>query len=242
MTTTLTYQQDQRGKAIKLLADSQFFRGAAPTDLERILDGAFERRVPKGAFFFQQGDPAENLYLLRKGGIKLTQLSADGEQIILRYVGPGQMFGGIAMLGETIYPASAEASEASTALVWHGDMMRQVMIDVPTVALNALEHLAKRVQDLQDRLREMTTERVEQRIARALLRLAAQAGKRTDKGVELPMPISRQDLADLTGTSLYTVSRTLSRWEQDGLMQTRNRHIVLLQPHGLVKIADDLSE
>jgi CRP-like cAMP-binding protein len=91
-------------------------------------------------------------------------------------------------------------------------------------------------------MREMATERVERRVARALLRLAREAGKRTEAGIEIAMPLSRQDVAEMTGTTLYTVSRLLSAWEQDGLVETGRQRVVIKQAHALVKIAEDLPD
>jgi CRP-like cAMP-binding protein len=103
-----------------------------------------------------------------------------------------------------------------------------------------LQILSGRVKEFQDRIRELSTERVERRIARALLRLAHQIGKKVPQGVYLDLPISRQDLAEMTGTTLYTVSRTLSKWETMGLITAGREHIIIHTPHGLVCIAEDL--
>jgi CRP-like cAMP-binding protein len=103
-----------------------------------------------------------------------------------------------------------------------------------------LRLVADRFHDLQDRYRELATERVERRVARALLRLARQAGKRTDEGVLLDLPLSRQDLGEMTGTTLYTVSRILSGWEQNGLILSGRERIIIRRPHELVIIAEDL--
>jgi CRP-like cAMP-binding protein len=94
---------------------------------------------------------------------------------------------------------------------------------------------------VQERLRELATERVEQRVARTLLRLARQVGRKVEGGVLIDMPLSRQDLAEMTGTTLYTVSRILSQWEQQHLVETGRERILIRQPHGLVAIAEDLS-
>lgn len=119
-------------------------------------------------------------------------------------------------------------------------MMSRLMEEMPRIALNALNHVATRIQDLQGRVRELTTERTEQRIARALMRLMDQAGEPTEQGIKITMPLSRQDIAELTGTTLYTVSRTLSRWERDGLVESGRERIMIRSPHRLAKIADGL--
>jgi CRP-like cAMP-binding protein len=114
------------------------------------------------------------------------------------------------------------------------------MEDSSTLALNGLRMVAQRFRDLQRRYKELATERVERRVARTLLRLTRQTGKRTAEGVLLDLPLSRQDLGELTGTTLYTVSRILSRWEQEGLIITGRERVTVRKPHGLVSIAEDL--
>ncbi len=109
------------------------------------------------------------------------------------------------------------------------------------MAVNALRFLAGRLHELQDRYRELATERVERRVARAVLRLARQAGRKTDAGILIDLPLSRQDLAEMTGTTLYTVSRILSSWESAGLVEVGRERVVIKRGHGLVSIAEDLS-
>ena len=123
---------------------------------------------------------------------------------------------------------------------WDYESSIRLMERYPQISLNGLRLVASRFRELQDRYRELSTERVEQRVARALMRLARQAGKRTDEGVLLDLPLSRQDLGEMTGTTLYTVSRIMSRWEQYGLVVTGRERIVIRNPHGLVIIAEDL--
>ncbi|MER3457798.1 MAG: hypothetical protein C4309_03385 [Chloroflexota bacterium] len=118
--------------------------------------------------------------------------------------------------------------------------MVRLMERTPRLAFNALRLLAGRVQELQDRVRELATERVERRVARTLLRLARQAGRKVENGVLIDLPLSRQDLAEMTGTTLFTVSRVLSRWEQQGLVEAGRERVLIRFPHGLVRIAEDL--
>jgi CRP-like cAMP-binding protein len=108
------------------------------------------------------------------------------------------------------------------------------------LALNTIRTMADHVRETQDLFRQLATERVEQRLARALLRLARQMGRKTDQGVLIDFPLSRQDLAEMSGTTLYTASRVLSQWEKDGLVLSGRERVVVLHPHGLVAIAEDL--
>ncbi len=103
-----------------------------------------------------------------------------------------------------------------------------------------MRHMSARMQEMQDRVRELSTERVERRIANTLLRLANQTGVKSPAGVLINVALTRQDIAEMTGTTLYTVSRTLSRWEQEGIIESRRERVIIRSPHGLVMIAEDL--
>jgi CRP-like cAMP-binding protein len=116
------------------------------------------------------------------------------------------------------------------------------MEQYPRLAINSINILSQRIQEFQDRLREMATERVERRIARTLLRLASQTGRKTEQGILIDLSLTRQDLAEMTGTTLYTVSRTLSQWEKDGLVKSQREQVMILAPHRLVVLAEDMGK
>lgn len=225
---------------LELLARSPLFRGASKEALEAALESARVSRVPKGIYLFHQGEKAETFYVLIEGRVRLSQLTAEGHQVIIHFMGPGDGMGIIVALSNTTYPLSAEAVSDVVALKWDYESSIRIMERYPHVSLNGLRLIAVRFRELQDRYCELATERVEQRVARALVRLTRQVGKRTDEGVLIDLPLSRQDLGEMTGTTLYTVSRIMSRWEQAGLVATGRERIVIRNPHGLVIIAEDL--
>jgi CRP-like cAMP-binding protein len=109
----------------------------------------------------------------------------------------------------------------------------------PALAVNTLQTVGSRLQESHARVVEMSTQQVEQRVAHALLRLARQSGRKVEGGVEIDFPISRQDIAQMTGTTLHTVSRTLSGWEQRGLIESGRQRIVLREPHKLLVLAEE---
>lgn len=229
-------------KLLDLLARSPLFRGAGPDELEAALQAARHCEVQRGGFFFHQGEPAESFYVIVEGRVRLTQLNPEGHQVIIHLMGPGDGMGIIVALSNMTYPLSAEAMADCEALRWDYESTVQLMKQHPSLALNGLRLVGSRFQELQDRYLELATERVERRVARALLRLARQTGKRVERGVLLDLPLTRQDLGEMTGTTLYTVSRILSGWEQQGLIETGRERIVICRPHGLVTIAEDLPE
>jgi CRP-like cAMP-binding protein len=152
------------------------------------------------------------------------------------------MFAGIAVLGAGKgYPVNAEALEDSSALAWEGKDLRELAKRYPALNFEIMNTMRSHIEEMHSRYRELSTERVEQRVARSLLRLTMQMGKKLeDGGVE--MTLSRQDLAEMSGTTMFSVSRILSDWERQGLIEAGRERVVIRQPHGLVKIADDLTK
>jgi len=177
-----------------------------------------------------------------KGRVKIGRITPEGHQIVVRYAGAGDLFGCVPLYGGTEYPATGEAVTASEALYWNRMTMDRLMGCYPPIALNALELLGQELSDIRSRYQELVTEKVERRVARALLRLINQSSRKVDAGILIDFPLSRQDLAEITGTTLHTVSRILSAWEQRGIVTSGRRKIVITRPRALVSIAEDLSE
>lgn len=193
-----------------------------------------------GDYIFFEGDPAHRLYIVQAGEVKLVKHSAGGQDVILQVFGAGQVFGGIAFLVGKRYPASAQAQTDATILSISSETFEQIVHRYPEVALTVIRVLGTRLMDTQEQVRQLVAERVERRLARILLRLADQVGVPAERGVRIDMPITRQDLADMTGTTLETVSRTISRWRREGIVDAGREEVVITHPHGLVLIAEDL--
>lgn len=209
------------------------FHGLTGCDITTFLATARPRTISEGSVFFRQGDQATHCHLLLSGEVKLTQCGLDGDQVVIRFVGTGEMFGWAGVMGTRDYPATAEAITACQALLWDGDAIRRGMLAMPQLAVNALELVGGRLRETQDRLRELATERVERRVARALLRLMTQSGVPAAAGIEVGFPLSRQDLAEAVGATLHTVSRILAGWEQRGIVGGGRRRLVIIDPRAL---------
>jgi CRP-like cAMP-binding protein len=227
---------------VELLRNSSIFRGLNDAELDVVLRASHPSRLENGAYFFMAEEPAERAYVLVTGKIKLVQVTADGQQIILGYLVPGRVYGIIASLKKVTYPVSAQAVGHCQALYWDQDTLNHLMERYPLIALNAMRIMAGQIREFQNTVRDLSTKRVEQRIARAILRLARESGRKVDSGVLIDLPLSRQDLAEMTGTTLYTVSRVLTEWESKGLVQSKRQQVTILIPHGLVQIAEDLPQ
>ena len=221
-----------------LLASSPLLKGLTPGQFRAVAAAARHRVVEPRGLFFRQGDPAAHIYVLLTGEVKLAELHPDGHEVIHRMIWPGEVFGGIAAWGDSTYPVSAEAMLKTEAFTWEGPTMMRLLERYPAIALNTLHLMIARVHELQNRVTELTMERVEQRLARAFRRLAAHAGRRVDRGTLIDLPLSRQDVAELTGTTLYTASRIISHWEALGVVEAGRERVLILKPDRLDAIAE----
>lgn len=225
-----------------LRTDVPLFDGLSEEGLAAAVGLARRDKRAKDDTLFAEGDPAEAFYLILADRVKVSQTTPHGQQVIIRYLGPREIAGCVAVCGGVPYPATATAVEDTWLLTWSRPRIAELAARHPTIALNAMRIMGGRAVEMQERLKEMQTERVERRIAHTLGRLVVQAGRRTPEGIEVDFPITRQDLAEMTGTTLHTVSRTLSKWEAAGIVASQRQKVVILRPHALVAIAEDLPE
>lgn len=217
-----------------------FFHDLDESALTMIEQTAQTCLINRHAFFFHQDDPATHFYLLLEGSVRLMQVTATGEQVILRFVGPQDGIGIIAALEQATYPLAAQAVHDCVALAWDHSTLSQLIERYPVLALRALRLVAGHLVELQTQYRELATERVERRVAHALVRLGQQIGRKVEGGVLIDIPLSRQDVAEMTGTNLYHVSRIVSKWEKQGLLESRRERLLIREPQRLVVIAEDM--
>jgi CRP-like cAMP-binding protein len=225
-----------------LVAHLPLFSGFSATDLDSILAEARSIRVPRNTAVFEQGEAAHSFFVLLHGHVRASKVTPTGEQVVVRYVAAGETFGVATAIGLQLYPATATAVDDSVVLAWPSAMWPRLVAQFPTLATNTLQTVGARLQETHTRVVEMSTQHVEQRIAHALLRLVKQSGKKVDHGVEIDFPISRQDIAQMTGTTLHTVSRTLSAWEARGLVESSRQKIIVREPHKLFVLAEQTPE
>lgn len=221
-----------------LVADLPPFAGIDRKDLEDLLSHATSARYEKGHYIFEQDQDANAFFLLLDGHVRVVKVTPHGEQVIARYISSGELFGIAQAIGRETYPANAVAAVDCVALSWPDKIWQQTVERYPTFATNAYTMLGTRLQDAQNRIVEMATERVEQRVASALLKLANQTGRKTEEGILIDFPISRQDISEMTGTTLHTVSRLLSSWEQQGLVKSGRQKITVTEGHSLLLLAN----
>jgi len=221
-----------------LVANLPMFAGLTSAEQDELLSEARSIRYPKGTAVFDQGTDADRFFLLLHGHLRVEKTTAQGQQSVVRYVSAGELFGVALAMNMTRYPATAVAAVDSIALAWPSSSWHRLIAKYPSLASSALQTVGSRLQDTQARAIEISTEQVEQRVAHALLRLAKQAGRKVEAGIEIDFPISRQDVAEMTGTTLHTVSRILSAWESQGLVEGGRQRIVLRDPRKLHALAE----
>jgi len=221
-----------------LITDLPMFAGVGGDRLDEILIEAKSLRYAKGTNVFEQDAPATSFFILLDGHLRVAKLTPAGQQVVVRFVAPGEIFGVAKAIGRTTYPATATAVVDSVALVWPSAAWPRLIEKNPALATNALQTVGSRLQEAHTRVVEMSTEQVERRVAHALLRLAKQAGRKVEEGVRIDFPISRQDVAEMTGTTLHTVSRILSAWEAQGWVEGGRQKIVIREAHKLFVLAE----
>ena len=219
------------------VARSRMFDGLTDDERRQWLGKAERREVRRGQAVARQGEPARALVLIETGFLKLLQLTAEGRQLIVRFVGPCEPFGGVVILHDAPYPVTALALEATRLLRWSREALEPLLTAFPQVRLNLAREMADHMNDALTRVRELTTERVGQRLAHTLLRLMRQCGRPTPEGVLIAYTLTRQELAELVGTTLYTVSRTMSQWQAGGVLRCSRRQLLVRSPRRLEALA-----
>jgi len=223
-----------------LLASLDIFKDFGSDDLDAIVGEARIQRIEKDAHLFEEGADAHSFYVVVHGHLRVVKLTLGGDQVVMRYIAAGEICGVASAMGRTTYPATSIAAVDSIVLAWPSSSWERLAKTYPALASAVLSTIGSRLQDAHSRVIEMSTQQVEGRIAHALLRLVQQAGRKVEDGVEIDFPISRLEVAQMTGSTLHTVSRILSNWEGRGLVSGGRQRIVLRDPHRLLLIAESV--
>lgn len=221
---------------------AELFQGLSEQQLASVAARFKRATYDQDEIILLQGAPAEAFYLVGEGKVKVVQTSVEGLEVLLHVFEPGGVIGALPTVGEDTYPATAITLEPATIFYIMADDFDQLLLEHPRVGRNLLKFATRMLQSAHQRLREMATERVERRIARTLARLVRQLGEEREGEIKIDAPLSRQDLADMSGTTLYTVSRTLKSWERQGLLRAGRKQLTILRPHDLITIAEDLPD
>ncbi len=222
-----------------LIAALPQFKGLSPHDLDLVLEHARSSRYAKDAPVFEQGSDAHSFFLLLDGHIRVVRATPEGHQVVVRYINKGELFGIAMAMGLSAYPATAVAAVDCVVLAWPNREWPVLSSKVPAFGASAYQTIGTRLQETHEKVEALATAQVEQRVASTVLRLVSQSGRKTDRGIEIDFPITRQDIAEMTGTTLHTVSRILSAWEAEGLVEGGRQKVIVTDPHALMLIAEN---
>lgn len=222
---------------VVLMCASALFTGLSQQECLEIASCARARLFARDELLFMQGQPVRHLVLIQTGSVKLTQLSPNGNEVILWMNGSGDAVGVAADAGTCNHTCSARAMEKCRALVWEYNRLQALLAEYPVIRKNISQILSNRLRELEERFREVATEKVAKRVSLTLLRLLKQVGKQSQGGIEVSL--SREELAQMTGTTLFTISRLLSKWGEEGFVVPRREAVVVRDARRLGQVSDE---
>jgi len=209
------------------------FSSLSESDMEEISSLVTTETFGKKETVFSEGAPSEWFYAVYEGKIKITKLSVEGKEIILELIKPGELFGAVAVLKGFPYPANAVAMEDSSILKISRKNMMLILDMFPSLMFNLIQSLGDRMRDSHETTKNIALEKVGSRIAALLLKLCEQMGTKTQEGLELNIKLTKQDIAEMVGTTVETSIRTMSRFKKEGLIKEEAGKVVILDPDGL---------
>lgn len=221
-----------------LLANLPPFRKLTRGEIQKILGAANTRRLDEGVSLFDEGMQANRFFLLLDGHVRVVKITPGGDQVIAMHIASGQLFGIAVALGKPEYPATAIAARECLILEWPNHLWPHFAASYDGFATETYKAIGNRLDEVNKRVIEMATQQVEQRVASVLLRLINQAGKEAPDGIEIDFPITRQNISEMAGTTLHTVSRLLSAWEKRGIVASKRSKVTVTMPHQLVLLSE----
>ncbi|NLU36102.1 MAG: Crp/Fnr family transcriptional regulator [Clostridiales bacterium] len=218
---------------LKFLRKIPYFSNIDDHELQAIADIMIERSYDKGRVLFMEGEFGEAVHFVIEGRVKIYKTSENGKEHILYIAGPGDIFAEVILFNEVNYPATAEVMEKSRIGKIRNEDLEQVLKAHPSMAVAIIKVLNKRLIDAQQRVKSLALDNTHGRTARMLMKLAMEHGVKTEKGVELELSISRQELANMVGTTRETVTRVLMAFKKYNLIEIERNTIRIPQPEKL---------
>jgi CRP/FNR family transcriptional regulator, nitrogen oxide reductase regulator len=223
--------------ADELLRTTPIFGRLTAGDRQAIARVAAVRTYPKGETIFEQESASDAFYAITSGRVKIFKMMPNGKDLILEVFGPGDPLGAVAAYMDRPFPASAVALEDTTCVLIPRPAFFRLLEANPSLVRGLLLGLTTRLVELTNRLAELTGGRIEPRFARLFVKLGSEMGRADRGGTFVPLALSRQELADMTGTTIETCIRIMSRWNKDGIVHTEKDGFVVLDLAELERIA-----
>jgi CRP-like cAMP-binding protein len=220
-----------------LVPPPPLFAGLPASDYKEVFAAAHVKEFTRGELIYIEGDSVQQVLLLTSGIVKITQIGLSGAEVILRLGIPGDVIGAVDLCSTGRHCTTAQAFRTCRVLVWDPLAFKALEERFPVLRQNMVRILGECLLELEQRFREVATERVGPRVARQLVRLLGKIGKPMNGEVEIC--ISREELAQMTGTTLFTVSRLLSAWQARGMVKPRREAVVICDIQSLRAIAQE---
>ena len=225
------------GRIEQLLQSTPIFKKISPEDRARLAPLARLLDYRRGEPIFSEGSPSDRFYVIASGRVKVFKTTPAGKDVILEIFGVGDPLGAVAVYEGWPFPASAVALEDTTCITIHRSAFFGLLESSPSLVRGLLLGLTHRLVELTNRLADLTGSRVEPRFARLFLKLAGEVGRVRGEGTFIAMQLSRQELADLTGTTIETAIRIMSRWGKHRIVLTEKDGFLLLDRTALEALA-----
>lgn len=203
------------------------FNTLTPSEIKEIEPYLIPVAFKKKEAIFSEGDPSEWLYIVLEGKAKITKLSQDGKEIILEIISSLDFFGGLAVLKGFPYPANAIAMEDTKVIKISRSSLMRIFDRFPNLMYSMALQVGERMKESHETLKNIALERVESRIASTLLKLSDKLGKKTDNGIVIDMKLTKQDVAEMVGTTVETSIRTMSKLKKMGILADSEGKIII---------------
>lgn len=226
-------QPNHKGARVQHLP---LFSGISSAACGEIISAASEKVFSRRQTIFFQGDPEKQVILLTSGSVKTTQSGQDGTEVILRLSGPGDLIGATGLRSRSFCRSTAQALGSSRGLVWDPTVFQALSGRFPILRNNVARMLGDHLRELEERFREISTENVANRVGHEIVRLVNRIGERVDGAVKISL--SCEELAQLTGTTLFTVSRHLCQWKEEGIVSTSRGVVMVHIPQALEELSE----
>jgi CRP/FNR family transcriptional regulator len=225
-----------KGEKLEDLKRIPIFSALNDEELKEIQSYLSKENFKKKQEIFSEGDPSDWFYILINGKVKITKMSVDGREIIIELISPPDFFGGFAVLKGFPYPANAVAMEDSNVIKISRHNLLKIIDRFPNVMYDMAANLGDRIREFHDTLKNIALERVESRIAALLLKLADKTGEKKDKTILINMRLTKQDIAEMVGTTVETTIRVMSKFKKSGFIDDKDGKVLIKDINALESI------
>ena len=219
-----------------LVQGFSLFADLSPVDCAAVVSAAREKSFARRQTIFAEGDSVEQVIMILSGCVKVSQIGLSGNEVILRLNGSGDIVGAFRICAHCNHCSTATAVQPTLALVWDAGEFERLLGRFPRLHHNRILLLEERLREMEQRFSEASTEKVHSRLSGELLRLCKRLGRDGERLMEITL--SRTELAQLTGTTLFTVSRLLCQWQSLGIVKIGREAVMVRDFAALTQLAE----